>query len=120
MTSRSSRLSVLVLLAAVSGCATVMASGPDLISVATNPSGATVFVDDIPAGQTPLVVTLDRAHNRGVIRLELPGFLPITMIRDKNLNGWFWGNLCLGGLLGMIIDVATGNAMQFDDTPITI
>jgi PEGA domain len=120
MASRSGRLSILVLLAAVSGCATVMASGPDRVSVATNPSGATVFVDDLPAGQTPLLVTLDRTHSRGVIRLELPGFQPITIMRDKLLNTWFFGNLCLGGLLGMIIDFATGDVMKFDDTPIMI
>jgi len=76
-----------VLLLAFSGCATIMAGGPDRVPVSTNPPGATVFVDDIPAGQTPVMITLDRQHSRGVIRIELPGFEPVTVVRSKDIQG---------------------------------
>lgn len=97
-----------------------MAGGPDRIPVSTNPPGATVFVDNIPAGQTPVMVTLDRQHSSGVIRIELPGFEPVTIVRAKSINGWFWVNLCTGGLIGFAIDFFTGNMNAFNDGPIAI
>jgi hypothetical protein len=117
---RSVGIGLGLLIFAVSGCATIMAGGPDHVPVATNPPGATVFVDNVPVGQTPMMVTLDRAHNTGVIRLEAPGFMPVTLVRAKGINGWFWANLCIGGLIGIVVDLVTGDIKAFDDTPISI
>jgi hypothetical protein len=114
------RLVALVLLLAFSGCATIMAGGPDRIPVSTNPPGATVFVDNIPVGQTPVMVTLDRQHSSGVIRIEMPGFAPVAIVRTTSINGWFWANLCFGGLLGIVVDLVTGDIKAFDDAPIAI
>jgi len=110
----------LVLLLALSGCATLFSAGPDRIPITTNPQGATVFVDNLPVGQTPLLVALDREHSSGVIRIELAGFAPIMMMRSKSINGWFWVNLCTTGLIGIVVDLATGNVQGFDDDPIAI
>jgi uncharacterized protein YceK len=110
----------LALLLAFSGCATIMAGGPDRVPVSTNPAGATVFVDNIPVGQTPVMVTLDRQHSSGVIRIELPGFAPVTLVRTTSINGWFWANICFGGVLGIVIDLVTGDIKAFDDAPIAI
>lgn len=103
---------------ALAGCATIMAGGPDHVQVVSNPAGANVYVDDVLVGQTPTVVTLDRDRSRGNIRIESPGFAPIVVQRSKHINGWFWANLCLGGVVGMIVDLATGDVKAFDDTPI--
>jgi hypothetical protein len=97
-----------------------MASGPDHVQVTTNPAGATLLVDNVPVGQTPFVAKLDRVRSKGDLRLELPGFESVTILRDKSVNGWIWGNLLLGGLIGVVIDLSTGNATRFDDTPISI
>lgn len=102
------------------GCATIMAGGPDHVPVATNPPGATVFVDNMPVGTTPMVVTLNREHSNGVIRIEMAGFAPVTVVRAKNINGWFWVNFCFGGVIGIIVDLITGDIKAFDDTPITL
>ncbi|HEX4420471.1 MAG TPA: PEGA domain-containing protein [Kofleriaceae bacterium] len=114
---RPAVLGLVVLL--FSGCATLFAGGPDHVPVSTNPPGATVFVDGVPVGQTPMLLTLDRQHNTGTIRLELPGFAPITLLRDQGINGWFWANLCVGAW-PMIIDLITGDDKAFDDTPIAV
>ncbi|HEY0476278.1 MAG TPA: PEGA domain-containing protein [Kofleriaceae bacterium] len=97
-----------------------MAGGPDRIPVTTNPPGATVFVDNMPVGQTPTMITLDRGRNSGIIRIELPGFAPVMIARDKTINGWFWVNIVLLSPLGVIIDLVTGNVNAFDDTPIVL
>jgi hypothetical protein len=105
---------------AASGCATIFAGGPDHVPIATNPPGATVFVDNVPVGQTPVMVTLDRQRNLGVIRIELAGFAPIAIVRAKSINGWFWASVCLTGLVGIVVDLITGDVKAFDDAPINI
>ena len=104
---------------AASGCATLMAGGPDHIPVSSNPPGATVFVDGVPVGQTPMIVTLDREHGHGTIQIQAPGYAPAIIQRDKDINGWFWANICVG-IWPMIIDLVTGDFKAFDDTPIAI
>ncbi len=113
-------LACLCFVVAVSGCATIMAGGPDHIPVNSNPPGAQVFVDGVLVGQTPMVVTLDRERSHGTIQVQAPGFAPAIIQRDKEINGWFWANLCIGGLIGMVIDLVTGDVKRFDDTPIAV
>lgn len=116
---RSAGLGLGVLVFVVTGCATIMAGGPDHVRVATNPPGATVFIDNVPVGQTPMMVTLDRQRSAGLIRIELYGFAPVVVMRAPRINGWFWANICLGGI-GTMVDLVTGNIKSFDDTPISV
>lgn len=124
--SASASLALLALLVALtsatslSGCATIMSGGPDRVSVASNPSGAMVYVDRAMVGMTPTVISLDRAKEKAEIRLELPGFEPVVITREKSLNGWIFGNILIGGLIGIIVDSATNNATKFDDEPIAV
>jgi hypothetical protein len=111
---------MMVWLVLLPGCATLFAGGPDHVPISTNPPGATVFIDNIPVGQTPLMVALDRQHSSGSIRIELPGFQPVMLLRSKSINGWFWVSICLGGIVGIVVDLVTGNVQAFDDAPIAI
>lgn len=52
--------------------------------------------------------------------MELQGFEPVIISRDKSLNFWLFGNILFGGLIGLAIDSATGNANKFDDDPIAV
>jgi len=101
------------------GCATIMSGGPDHIPIATNPPGASVFVDGVLVGQTPTVVVIDPKANLGNIRIEEQGFMPINIRRYKSINGWFWANICWA-VFPMIVDLATGEYESFDDTPIAL
>lgn len=114
------RLAALVALTALSGCATMMAGGPDRVPVSSNPSKALVYVDNAHVGQTPMMVTLDRAKPKAEIRLEQPGFAPVIITREKVTNGWIFGNILIGGLIGIIIDTVNNNASKFEDTPIAV
>ena len=49
-----------------------------VINVTSTPSGAGVFVDDIPTGFTP--IDLSVAYGTHVIRIEIPDFLPYQAI----------------------------------------
>jgi PEGA domain len=115
------RLTLVVAVCSAFGCATIMAPGPDRVPVSTNPPGARVFVDDHLVGETPVVVDLDRWHSKGEFQLELLGFEPFHITRTKSINGWFWGNILLGGgLIGILVDAAAGNVLRFDDSPISV
>jgi hypothetical protein len=114
------RIATLLLLLSTTACATIMAGGPDRVPVSSNPPGAAVFVDNVQVGVTPTTVTLDRGRSQGNIRIEMPGYAPVVIQRGKQINGWFWANLCVGGLIGMVIDLVTGDVKRFDDTPIGV
>jgi hypothetical protein len=111
---------VAVALSLTSGCASLVANGPVHVPVTSRPAGATVFLNDQPAGQTPMVVDLKSSLPRAELRLELPGFESVRVTRGKKLNGWVWGNLIIGGLIGIAIDFASGAAQRFDGTPINV
>jgi hypothetical protein len=97
----------LLAVAAVSGCATVAGgSGPQKVKVESDPPGAAVFVDERPCGVTPTTVALDRnvVHH---IRLEKDGYAATAADLKPGVNPWVFGNLLVGGLVGIVIDVAT-------------
>ena len=103
-----------------SGCATLLAAGPDHVPVNTNPPGAYVYLNGVFVGQAPTVVYLDRDRG-GQIQIYLPGFQPVVMTRSKSLNGWFIGSILLFyTVIPLLIDLATGNYVRFDDEPIAI
>ncbi len=90
------------------------------VSIVTNPPGARVFVDDVFVGTTPNVIALDREHNAGLIHIEAAGYVPVTIVRARSLDDWFWGNVLSFGLTGLLVDLATGAAYGFDETPIAV
>ncbi len=49
------------------------------------------------------------------IEARKDGYTPKTHTLDTKIQGWFWGNILLGGIPGMAIDAATGKMMTFKD-----
>lgn len=108
-----------------SGCATVLQHGPDMIMVNTSPDGATVYLDEIPVGKTPMTVPVDRASD-GIFKIEKDGYKTIMIDRDKVLAGWFFpGNLLWlllwpGLPVAIIVDLASSNQGKYQTTPINL
>lgn len=113
------RSAAIVAAVAATGCATLFAGGPDEVPITTNPPGAYVYLDGQVVGRTPLVVTLDRNRTLGDLRIYYPGFLPATFHLYKSFNWWTIGNFFIG-LIPIVVDLATGNWQQFDDSDITL
>jgi hypothetical protein len=109
-----------VLVVATSGCATIMSPGPDRVPIASYPPGARVYVDNLLVGQTPVVVELDRDRSSGHLRVETEGYYPAILMRGKGVQGWFWVNFLCGGPIGFVVDLASGNFLAFDDTPVMV
>lgn len=119
------RLSVVVIAIAVlmlSGCATVMDSGPDQVRVDSDPEGATIYMDGVNLGQTPTTVSLNRERS-GMMRFEKEGYEELTIQVNKSFNGWIIGNICFGGagtIAGGAIDVINNNHQKFEDQPVNV
>jgi hypothetical protein len=81
-----------------SGCATVMHGTRQEIEVASSPTGARVWIDDIDIGITPLSVELKRTTDHSV-RIEFAGYEQAELNITRKWSGWIWGNLVLAPLV---------------------
>ncbi len=76
-----------VVLVCSSGCATVAHGFRQKIDVDSEPSGAQVFVDGKPAGETPVSVHVWR-HNSPTVRIEKDGFVTEVVRLKRSASGW--------------------------------
>jgi hypothetical protein len=115
------RLALLAALAAslLPSCASIVSSGPDLVPINSDPPGATIYVDGEAMDTTPAVVPLSRQKTK-VVELRLDGYHDQVVVVGKQVNGWVVGNIVFGGIIGILVDVASGNASQFDTKPMTV
>lgn len=113
-------IAVVAIASTLWGCATIMAGGPDVVPVLTNPPGAQVVLNGQIVGYTPTTIMLNR-DQPAQIQLLLAGFQPVVLHRSKHFNGWFVGSILLLYLIfPIIVDVVTGNVTKYDDTGIAI
>ncbi len=105
--------------AAVSGCATIVHSGPRNIPIASTPAGAKVSIYDrsnslVMTNTTPFVAPLNTKFGyfkSQTYRLvfDMPGYDRAEINLDSSVSGWYFGNLLFGGVIGMlIVDPLTG------------
>lgn len=102
----------------LSACATIFSGTTQNIAVSSTPPGATVKVE--PGGQsstTPAKLSLRRKDAPYRLTIAMEGYEAYTVTISAGTNGWIWGNLILGGLVGIIIDSSTGaaNALSPDE-----
>ncbi|MEC3965254.1 hypothetical protein [Flagellimonas halotolerans] len=102
-----------------SSCASIVSKGSYPISINSAPSEAKIVIKDkkgieIFSGQTPATLKLKAGSGffgkaRYQVTFSKAGYDTKTVPVDFKLDGWYFGNLLLGGLIGMlIIDPATG------------
>lgn len=102
-----------------SGCASIFTEQVYPVQVTSAPSGASIQITDedgdvVYNGATPATVKLASSAGyfdgqRYTVKFSKPGYADETFVVNSGVEGWYWGNLLLGGVLGMlIIDPATG------------
>ena len=107
------------------GCASIMSGPNQTVSVKSKPDGAKFsFVDKkgvaVAAGNTPMTVTLKRRHDY-LLKVEKEQFEPIEIPVEGMVNGWYFGNVLFGGLLGLaIVDPATGAMWTLTPDDVTV
>ena len=120
-------LCVTALLVAVCGCASIVSKTNYPVAIDSAPSGVSFFVTDasggrVHSGTTPATVTLNTKggyfkSQAYTIHLERPGMPVQKHAIRTGVDGWYWGNLLLGGLIGMlIVDPLTGAMYRMPPT----
>lgn len=94
------------------GCASIISGTTQEISFHSNPEGATVTVDGVALGKTPMRYPLKKSKHRSVA-FELDGYKKLSLPLDSRLAGWFWGNIVFGGLVGSTTDGISGAANEY-------
>lgn len=113
------------------GCATILGKSSYPVSVSSNPSGASISITDkkgkeVYKGSSPATVNLksgagffSRAEYQ--VKLSAKGYAEQIIPVNFKLNGWYFGNIFLGGFLGMlIVDPATGAMWKLETPPINV
>lgn len=117
MRSFRSLASVLVL-SGLTTCATLVSGTSQRVSVETEPEGAacSVLQGGMPVGfvaSTPGVVRVDKSSSALEIRCTKPGYGDAQQMQASGVTAWVAGNLVIGGLVGLVIDFASGAAYHY-------
>jgi hypothetical protein len=110
----------------VSGCASIISESAYPVSVNSSPVGASFVISNregntVATGTTPEVVTLVAGNGyfkKGSYQIVVSkdGYPDKTYAITASLDGWYWGNILLGGLVGLlIVDPATGAMYKLPD-----
>ena len=110
-------LALLVVLALVAvGCATIMKGSDQEVRINSSPAGAKVTIKTVGGvtvyeGTTPVKTKIPK-KNQYVVTVSMQGYKDATAnITQESIEGWFWGNILCGGIIGIIVD-ATNGAMH--------
>ena len=120
------KASALFLAVFLSGCATIVSDSTYPVAINTNPEGATFSITNragmkIQTGRTPSLLNLraKRGFFSGetyTVTVEKEGYDPKTFEVDSKLDGWYFGNIIFGGLIGMlIVDPASGSMWKLPE-----
>jgi hypothetical protein len=101
------------------GCATIVAKSSQVVTVTSVPPGAAVSIVNhagtaVHSGNTPMTVTLKKGAGyfkaeHYLVRFSKDGFQTRELRVDGTVNGWYFGNILFGGLIGMLaVDPNTG------------
>lgn len=101
-------ISIIVISLLLPSCAAIVSGSKQTIQFNSSPSGAIVWVDGANLGVTPVTTKLERIKKDQKVKIELQGYKPYEMTLTRKTNGWVWGNIVFGGIIGLIVDASSG------------
>ncbi len=93
---------------ALTGCATIANGETQKMQVKSKPKLAQVTVDGTLAGKTHITLDLARKQDH-TVELSLPGYETMRFALTRKVSGWFYGNILLGGIIGLVVDMSNGS-----------
>lgn len=122
---------LLVIAIGSTSCATIFTKSSYPITFTSTPSGADITIENragktIYTGSTPSTVKLKAAagymkKEEYSVTFQKSGLPSKTVPVICNLDGWYVGNILIGGLIGMlIVDPASGAMYKFSETEVHV
>ncbi|WP_246210412.1 hypothetical protein [Vibrio aquimaris] len=104
---------------ALSGCSSIVSESDYPVSIHTNPEGASFTISNeggqiVYKGITPSNITLSASAGffdgeTYTFKLKKEGYFDNTYVLESTVDGWYFGNILFGGLIGLlVVDPATG------------
>ncbi len=117
-------IAVVALVFTFISCATIFKGSTQNVSINSTPDKASVVVktmagSEVFSGLTPVTAPLSKKHEY-LVTIKLEGYKDATIQISQSLQGWFWGNLICGGIIGMIIDFTSGAMWDLQPENISI
>lgn len=118
--------------ACISGCATIFTGGgTQKVSIASAPPGAQVSITNragqvVSTGTTPFEVKLKKGagyfkSENYTLSFTMPGYQSQQARLTPRISGWYFGNIAIGGLIGMVgIDPATGAMYKLEPKDVDV
>ena len=103
------RFSMLAIVLCSFGCASIVRPGPDKVMITSDPPGASVAIDGFLSGVTPCEIHLDRDSSKR-LTVSHEGHKTAQATLHTKVNGWIFGNLFFGWLIGIIVDLSNDNS----------
>ncbi|WP_369958853.1 hypothetical protein [Pseudomonas benzenivorans] len=114
----------------MTGCASIVSDSQYPVSISSTPAGANFEVRNragvvIHSGSTPGTVTLNSGagYFKGetyTITFHKDGYADQQTTLRSSVDGWYWGNIIFGGLIGLFaVDPATGAMYKLPESSAT-
>ena len=101
----------------VVGCGTIIHGTTQQVGFSSSPSGAEVSINGQNSGTTPMIVDLNRKDNH-LVEISLDGYQPYETTITRSASGWLFGNIIFGGLIGLVVDAASGGMYKLSNDQI--
>lgn len=100
------------------GCATIFEGTSQSVTIVTDPAGADCTVDrkGTRVGQvnpTPGSIHIDKSKEDLSIHCEHVGYVVTNVADSPKFQGTTFGNIVAGGLVGVVVDAASGANFQY-------
>jgi hypothetical protein len=103
------------------GCATVTSGKDQTLSFDTDPAGADCTLVqsgvDVARFKTPKTLSVRRANSPLIVACSKPGYQQTRAMIASTISAGAWGNLIVGGLIGVMVDQSSGAAFRYYDPP---
>lgn len=111
------------------GCASIMGGGTKQeVQISSSPTAAQIKIErsgvmgrvaPVWEGTTPASPKLKRKYEY-LITISLEGYQPVEIPLEQGTNGWVWGNLLCGGIIGLIVDFSNGAAKKLEPEEVSV
>jgi hypothetical protein len=110
--STKTALMAVALVGLTAGCASIMSGSNQEVTFNSSPDGATVAIDGRVIGKTPITTMLKKKSGQ-TLTFSKNDYMPLTMQLETQIDGWFWGNIVIGGLFGSTTDGLSGAVNEY-------